>query len=295
MSDSVYLPHNACRLAVRELGPQLLGMIDDISELRPRLEGILGGVLLDQLPEGDLAKTEQAVIMSGFVRQAISSIVDGTGVDAHFIRNSSFYIESPPHVLGQSRPTRDYVCSDGLYDIIHNSTKQYFFNDERWVPVNDRYHALYRKRREAGHATEVTSMLQIIPPEDYTSGVTALVRLIDENPSVQHKPARERLKITHDVVYLLGSKASMHANLEAASCKVDTLKGDVVDIGGSSVFRSTDAELWHSVFPSGLPDGIVTKCFVHQLFAGQDETDMMTFVHAGINYASEYNLFNDPI
>lgn len=143
MSNSVYLPHSACRSAIRKLGPQLPDMLDDISGLRPKLEATLGDVVLGQLPSGDLAKTEQAVIMSGFVRQTIPRIVDGIGANAHFIKNSPFYVESPSHVRTQSRPTRDYVFSDALYDIIHNPAEQYFLEDERWLSVNDRYHALY--------------------------------------------------------------------------------------------------------------------------------------------------------
>lgn len=104
-------------------------------------------------------------------------------------------------------------------------------------------------------------MLQIVPPEDYTEGVTGLVRLVDESLSMQQKRASERVKATHDLVYLLGSKASKHAHIETGSQKVDKLKGEIVEADGQSVFKSTDTALWRAVFPSGLPNGITTKCF----------------------------------
>lgn len=268
--------------------------MDDISQLKPRLEMILGDSLLDRLPPGDLAKTEQAVIMSGFVRQITPRIVDGTGAGAQFNKNSSFHIGPPAHILTQSRPTREYVFSDALFDIIHNPAEQYFFEDERWMSFGERYHELYLERLRAGHNTEVDSMLSIIPPEDYTEGVAALIRLVNDCVPMQQKLAGERVKATHDLIYLLGSKASQHIDIEKGSSKVDVLKGEIVEVSERGIFKSTDLESWRTVFPQGTPGGIVTKCFAHQLFAGQVETDMMTFIHAGINYATEYNLFSNP-
>lgn len=290
-SERLLLPHGACRAAIREIMPEFPDLLDDISMLRPRLEEALGGTVLDQLTPADIAKTEQAIIVGGFMRVVLPQMIVGTGNVAEFDKLSDYYETPMPIVLASPRDIRETAFKSAAADLIKGAANDYFKADKKWETANAHFYQLFKTRRVAGHQTGGSSILTLVPPEDLDKGLVSLINLVENNSNTKDQPPESRLQATHDLTTLLCSKASMNSEIEARSKNVDHLKGDIADVNGRAIFRHADKEAWRKVYPSGRPTSITTKCFIHQLFDGQDETTLETILHAGVNLAAEYDLF----